>query len=114
MRVGEVLRSIAKWLGIGVGCVVALFVLVAGWPTSLLLVFVGLIVYGIIRLRAEHLMNRVWWTGSRKIRRDPPSRNPPAHKATAGGGYGGQGRSAFAKATADGVEEDHREAEARG
>jgi hypothetical protein len=44
-----------------------LIVLVGGWPGSLLLVFFGLIVYGIIRLRAEHVMNRVWWTGSTRM-----------------------------------------------
>jgi len=58
------LRSIAKWVGIVLGCVMGLVVLIGGWPASIGLVVVGLIVYGIIRLRAEHLMNRVWWTGS--------------------------------------------------
>jgi len=73
LRAMDVLRSIVKWVGIVVGCMIGLFLLVAGWPASLGLVFFGLIVYGIIRLRGEHVMNRVLWTGSTRMEEDPPS-----------------------------------------
>ena len=64
MRAVDVLKRVVKWTGIVLGCMIGLFLLVAGWPASIGLVVFGLIVYGIIRLRSEHVMNRVLWTGS--------------------------------------------------